>query len=128
VFRGADGMLMKWTALAPHDDGTFDLRDLSAADNCLAYGATTIVSPAAQAVDLDVWSDDGVMLWLNGARVHENDVVRALTLGPDRVRARLRPGSNTLLIKVANHDLGWGFRVGIRTGAPVQEPDLGAKP
>jgi hypothetical protein len=72
-------------------------------------------------VTLRVFSDDGVMIWLNGERIHANDAVRALDIGPDVVTGTLREGSNVLLLKISNVAHGWAFRVGIETGAALDE-------
>ncbi|MCC6403377.1 MAG: DUF1553 domain-containing protein [Fimbriimonadaceae bacterium] len=47
-------------------------------------------------------SDDGVRVWVNGAKVHENKVLRGATAPPDTVETSLKLGANELLIEIVN--------------------------
>ncbi|MBM3242608.1 response regulator [Candidatus Poribacteria bacterium] len=54
-------------------------------------------------------SDDGVAVWINGKRVHSNNLKRFLTLDEGVFEAELKTGANRCLVKVS-HDIGyWGF-------------------
>jgi hypothetical protein len=121
TYEGVHGAPVAWSAVSPRDDGTIDLRAAFGQDNRIAYGVTFLRSPRAQPVSLKVWSDDGVEIWLNGARIHLHDVVRALDLGPDMVAGTVRAGVNTLLVKVANTVQGWGFRIEIASKDGLRE-------
>ncbi len=56
-------------------------------------------------------SDDGVRVWLNGAEVWKNDVTRSCRFDQDLFSVNLRPGSNILLVKVAQSEGSWGLRL-----------------
>jgi len=80
--------------------------------------------PTPEEADDDVrgaQSDDGVELWLNGRKIHSNDVARSLGAEPDQIKGTLRKGTNALLLKVANGLADWAFRVELETRQPVRE-------
>lgn len=74
--------------------------------NCAAYAATTISAEHAHKTTLRLSFDDRMMIWLNGERV-------AALSHPDgfdtaAVPIRLRPGENTLVIRLSNQDnIAW---------------------
>ena len=76
-------------------------------ENVVAYLKARIVSPSAQEAMLAVGSDDGIKAWLNGEQVHANDVMRGIEQGQDKVKVRLRKGSNVLLLKVNQGGGDW---------------------
>jgi glycosyl hydrolase family 31/uncharacterized protein DUF5110 len=117
---GAGGRIA-WRPASAGADGTVDLRAVWDADERLAYATAVLRSPRRQRVTFRVFSDDGVMIWLNGERIHVNDVTRALDIGPDVVTGTLVEGRNVLLLKIANVVHGWAFRVGIETEVAVEE-------
>ncbi|GMU82207.1 MAG: hypothetical protein AMXMBFR47_20780 [Planctomycetota bacterium] len=93
-------------------------------DRCI-YARTTLVSNAERKVRLDIGSDDGIVVWLNGERVHAKAGTRGLTVGEDKLDVALKAGENVLLLKVLQGNGEWGFCVGVRT--PEGEPlELGA--
>ncbi|HUD70932.1 MAG TPA: DUF5110 domain-containing protein, partial [Dongiaceae bacterium] len=114
-----------WRAVAPDAEGTVDLRALWDRDAAIAYAAVVLRSPRAQPVTFGIASDDGVEAWLNGRKIHSNDLERALDLGADRVGAQLVAGRNVLLLKVANVAQGWGFRVEVESAEALVEEDAG---
>jgi hypothetical protein len=77
-----------------------------AGDDRVAYLRAQVFSPKAQAARLDVTTDDGVKVWLNGKVVHAANIARP-PFNPDRVKVSLRKGWNPLLLKVTNLDAGW---------------------
>lgn len=93
-------------------------------DRCI-YARTTLVSDTERKVRLDIGSDDGIVVWLNGERIHAKTGTRGLTVGEDKLDAALKAGENVLLVKVLQGNGEWGFCVGVRT--PEGEPvELGA--
>jgi len=87
----------------------FDLNKLGKGDNRVAYLKTTlIVAKIADAV-LEIGSDDGVKVWLNGKLVHANNASRAVKPGEDKVKVKLNKGENTVLAKVNQKAGNWGF-------------------
>ncbi|HMQ16576.1 MAG TPA: hypothetical protein PKC49_11435, partial [Phycisphaerae bacterium] len=92
----------------------FDLTLIDGGSNRCIYAGAIVWSSRAQAARLQVGSDDGVRVWLNGALVHSHPSVRALRVDEDLVNVQLESGWNTLLLKVAQGSGGWGFICGIR--------------
>ena len=83
-------------------------------DHRAAYLRTQLWSPQAQEVLLELGSDDGIKVWLNGDVIHANNVPRGCEPGQDKVKAKLRTGWNTLLLKVCNIGGGWGACARVR--------------
>ncbi len=77
-------------------------------ERCVVYAAFFVQSPSPQMVRLLVGSDDGIAVWCNGKRTHFADVVRGLVVDNDTVPVDLVKGWNTLLLKVANAEGGFG--------------------
>lgn len=96
----------------------------------VAYGRTSVHSDSEKTAWLLVSSDDGVKVWLNGEVVHENNTSRALAHAPDRVKITLKPGWNSLMLKVTQNNQGWGFgaRLTDANGAPLSGLQFGASP
>lgn len=114
---GAD---VKWLASpVAEEPEQYWLVDLQAhpsirGDNRAAYLATRICAPHSQAARLEVGSDDGIKIWLNGAVVHRNNALRGCARGADTVAVILRAGWNDLLVKVTNNGGGWAASVRVR--------------
>ena len=72
---------------------------------CYCYAAVAVT--AQQDAVLKIGSDDGVVCWLNGEKVHANLVDRGCTVDQDVVRCRVRAGVNTILLKILNNGGGW---------------------
>lgn len=77
-------------------------------ERCVVYAAFFVQSPSSQTVRLLVGSDDGIAVWCNGKRNHFADVVRGLVVDNDTVSLDLVAGWNTVLLKVANAEGGFG--------------------
>ncbi len=82
--------------------------EFEARERCVVYAAFFVQSPEPQRVHLLVGSDDGIAVWCNGHRVHFADVVRGLQVDNDSVEVNLVGGWNTILMKVANGEGGFG--------------------
>jgi hypothetical protein len=91
-------------------EGTPPIVDLLKAvggEERVAYLRATVTSPADQDATLELGSDDGVKVWLNGAQVHANDVMRGLEPGSDSVAVKLVKGANLIMLKVTQGGGGW---------------------
>jgi len=88
-----------------------DLLKAIGGEQRVAYARTWIDTPKEQKVRMELGSDDGIKVWLNGQLVHANNVARALTPGSDKVDVTLKEGRNSLLLKVTQLNQGWGFCV-----------------
>ena len=73
-----------------------------------------LISHAAQEVLVELGSNDGVKLWLNGALVHSNNAERGLHPGEDTFTLSLDEGENRLLMKVNNCGGQWGACMRLR--------------
>lgn len=102
---------VKWTPVT-RGIGSYDI-NLDAAfgsgSHCAAYLWTRIGSPEEQDARLELGSDDAIKAWLNGKPVHANYAHRGVSPRQDIVNVKLQKGSNELLLKVVNHEGGWGF-------------------
>ncbi|MCY2954606.1 MAG: HEAT repeat domain-containing protein [Planctomycetota bacterium] len=120
---GAD---VKWKALSPPaDPGLFwqaDLLPLADGEQCVVYVKSRVWSPHEQKVRLDIGSDDGYKIWVNGKLVHANNTMRPLQAGQDRGEATLKDGWNDVMVKVTQNNMGFGVSVRIRnTDGSVME-------
>lgn len=84
-----------------------DLKAAFGGDNRAAYMRTTLVSDEAQPVRLELGSDDGVKVWVNGTVVHANNATRGLSPGQDKADVVLAKGKNTILLKVTQGGGDW---------------------
>lgn len=87
---------------------------IGAEDNVVAYAKTRVWSPSAQEARLEMGSDDGIKVWLNGAVVHANNTVRGITVRQDTAKVNLKEGWNELLLKITNGGGGWAFACRVR--------------
>jgi len=78
-------------------------------EQCVAYARTSICSEQEQPAVLELGTDDGVKVWLNGKLVHANNVARPLAVGSDKAPVSLKAGWNTLLLKITQNNLGWEY-------------------
>jgi len=111
---GAD---VQWRALPPtnaNEPWVFDLTPLDKATDRCVYVRCAVWTASAGPARLDVGSDDGVKVWLNGALVHEFKGSRSHTPLQDQVPVQLVGGWNTLLLKVVQISGQWGFSCAVR--------------
>jgi hypothetical protein len=83
-----------------------------------AYAKTKIVSDADKEVTIELGSDDGFVVWLNGNTVFEN--LKACHCYKDNQyshKMSLKKGDNILVIKIGENDGHFGFIAGIREGS-----------
>jgi putative heme-binding domain-containing protein len=79
----------------------------------VAYGYAEVESASARDAQLRIGSDDTIVVWLNGKKVHEFLGDRGWNHDQDRVEVKLEKGKNTLLIKCGNHAGPWEFSVAV---------------
>ncbi|MFA6244384.1 MAG: hypothetical protein WC655_25800, partial [Candidatus Hydrogenedentales bacterium] len=99
-----------WTKCDPDlwaDGRVLDLR--SDGNSNATYLYRTITSEKAQTAAAGIGSDDGVEVWLNGAKVHSHEVARTVNPNEDRVALALNAGENAFLMKIYNVNGGHGF-------------------
>jgi putative membrane-bound dehydrogenase-like protein len=79
----------------------------------VAYGYAEVESASARDAQLLIGSDDSIVVWLNGKKVHEFLDDRGWSHDQDKVNGKLEKGKNTLLIKCGNHTGPWEFSVAV---------------
>jgi len=84
---------------------------LGETENKVALAVCTLVVENEREVVLHIGSDDGVRVRLNGEILWTKEGPRPLTLDEDTVHARLKRGSNQLVLEVQQLGGGWGFCV-----------------
>lgn len=106
------------------EDGVVLLEQLIGGDNRVAYLRATVSVPAASKAQLQIGSDDGVKLWLNGVVVLARNVTRGYLAGEDTIEVELKPGANILLAKVTQGSGGWRFGCRVRAADGTKLPGL----
>ncbi|MBM3500195.1 MAG: hypothetical protein FJX74_16180, partial [Armatimonadetes bacterium] len=82
---------------------------LKVTEGAIAYLHRAMTAERATEVNLYLGSDDGLAVFLNGERIHANDVPRGPAPDQDVVQAKLKAGPNDLLLKIVNRTGGWGY-------------------
>jgi hypothetical protein len=83
-------------------------------DNRVAYLRNQVWSQKEQRVKMELGSDDGIKVWLNGELVHAKTASRGVTPADDVFEITLRRGWNPLLLKIIQGTGGWGACVRLR--------------
>ncbi len=58
---------------------------------------------------LSLGVDDGEKIWVNGELAFDNFVARPLQADQDKVPVKLKAGTNRILMKIYQNNLGWEF-------------------
>ena len=113
---------VKWRPVTKIDNGQVMLDREFGGETRVAYLLTSVSSPKARKVRLEMGSDDGIKVWLNGKVVHKNNVTRPHQAGSDRADADLKQGANRLLVKITQGGGEWSASMRIRNadGSPAQ--------
>jgi putative membrane-bound dehydrogenase-like protein len=116
TYTGKAGKV-SWRTVRPNEQGYYDLQAHygGQSDNIISYLYREVESPADQEATILLGADDGVKLWLNGELAHTNATHRAAAPEQDRVKVKLRRGSNRLLLKIRNGDGAHGFYLAIQS-------------
>jgi dienelactone hydrolase len=106
-----DGSQAVWSEYTSDSDTISFIKALPSrpTNNVVAYAFTTIERLQAGKVVLSLGSDDGVAVWVNGERVHRNEVDRPVSADEDQVKVSMLAGANSVLIKVEQGAGDWGF-------------------
>ena len=89
----------------------------------VAYSWTTITSPDERDVLFRFCSDDQSKIWLNGTEVFADPNAQTAILDKNTIPIKLKAGENTILVKVCNEEMSWGFylRVTDPDGKPYED-------
>lgn len=112
-YLGKSGARVEWERLGRVENRAVDLRrgeDSATNEYCSAYLYTTLIAEEEQRTRVTLGSDDGVRVWLNGSLIHEIEAHRSVDPESDALELDLRRGVNHLLVKVTQHEGGFGFQ------------------
>ena len=94
------------------EDGIVDfVKLLGSFDYSVAYALAEIRMDTPAKILVGLGSDDGVKVFLNGVLIHNNWIPRAVNPDDDMLSLDLRKGSNQILVKVQNMEVGWSFMI-----------------
>jgi len=117
-----------WVAVrasaAPEKSWYVPIDEILGGSNRAAYLRTWVRAAAGRPAKLEVGSDDGCKVWLNGTVVVDADLDRAPAPGQDVRDVTLKPGWNLLLVKVTQAGGGWAAGARFRTGEGKAADDL----
>jgi len=105
----ADGKTLTWKRYQSNVDIINLLDAVGNHEHATAYAFCVLQSETAGNAEISLGSDDGVVVWMDGKRVHHNPVNRPVTLDQDTFEVGLKAGANRCLVKVSNGVDGWGF-------------------
>ncbi|MBI1928664.1 tetratricopeptide repeat protein [Candidatus Poribacteria bacterium] len=91
-----------------------------------AYAWTKITSPDERQAQIRFGSDDQAKIWLNGKEVFTFAGARPAAPDQDTIPVTLKAGENTILVKVSDEQVYWGFylRLTDLNGVPFDDLDL----
>jgi len=113
---GAQGVTWRVMPAGTNQDRPWlmEMDKLLGGDNRVAYLRTRVSSDKEQKARLEIGSDDGIKVWLNGQVVHANNVIRAAAPAQDNVEVTLKQGWNQLLLKVTQGGGEWSVCARLR--------------
>jgi hypothetical protein len=109
--------------------GVVALDKVFGTEHCAAYLRTRIRCPEHKKAVIELGSDDGIKLWLNGQLVHANNVMRGYSDGEDKVSVELNEGWNDLMAKITQGIGGWqaGFVITDEQGEVMEDLEIKAE-
>ncbi len=81
--------------------------------DCTAFAYCEVTSPAGGPAKLQVASDEGMTVWLNGVQVYHFDGWRRIERPNDLVPVELQPGTNQLLCRLEQTSRQFQFSVNV---------------
>lgn len=87
--------------------GLVEMDKIFGGNDRVAYLKTQLAADREQDAVLELGSDDGIKVWLNGQVVHANNATRACSPGQDKVKVKLKQGANPLLMKITQGGGEW---------------------
>lgn len=100
------------------------LERLIGGDNRVAYLRAWIRSKRKADALLEIGTDDGCKVWLNGKLIHKVERNRAVRIGEDKVNVTLEQGINPIMLSVYNSGGGWSAVVRVRARNGKHLPGL----
>ncbi len=118
-YEGIDGQI-SWEKFT--DDAFDGFIDLGSNNNWrVSYAYATVTSSDEREVFFRFSSDDQGKIWLNGKEIFADATPKTAILDRNTIPVTLRAGKNTILVKVCNEEIDWGFylRVTDADGKPI---------
>lgn len=114
---------LEWAAApAPDERGVIDLhRAFGPGDHKVGYARVEIAVEKDTPAMLLLGVDDSERVWINGEKVHELFVARAIVPDQDAIPIQLKAGGNVILVKIWQNLMGWEFCARLTTpdGKPL---------
>ena len=89
-----------------------------------AYAWTTVTVPDERIAHIHFGSDDQAKIWLNGESVFTDSTAHSVAIDQATIPVTLKPGRNSLLVKVCDEEIFWGFYLRITDPAGKPFDDL----
>jgi hypothetical protein len=107
--------------MTPGKPGYVDLQEEFMDNECVAYLRTSFTVDVLQVGRLQVGSDDGCKIWVNGELKSSSVGMRHYVPDEDVCQMELQPGTHTIVIAVYEHASDWGFsaRLSDPQGTPL---------
>ena len=107
TYNGIDGQILWQKSVDDTPDGYVGLGN--DVDWGVAYAFATVNSPDERKVQLRFDSDDQGKVWLNGEQVFTHTKTYSASIDKFTIPVTLKPGKNSILVKVCEEEGGWGF-------------------
>jgi hypothetical protein len=86
--------------------------------DAVVYVYREILSQAAQELPVSLGSDDTMTVWLNGEKLHAENVYRACAPDQAQLTLKLKPGKNQFLMKICQGQGEWAFYFASKKAVP----------
>ena len=88
-----------------------------------AYAWTTLTVPDERIAHIHFGSDDQAKIWVNGESVFTDSTAHPVIIDQATIPVTLKPGKNSLLVKVCDEEIFWGFylRITDTDGKPFDD-------
>ncbi len=129
-YDGVDGQV-NWEKRADDTfDGYVDLEKIFDKGNNwnTVYAWTSVNSPDERKVELRFGTGNQTKFWLNGEAVFTHSESRSIAMDQDTIPVTLKPGENSILVKVCSEDtyfLGFYLRITDTDGNPFDDLIIG---
>lgn len=102
----------EWQASTPahYENDVLQFKRLYDIDNHVVVCYRVITSPSDIRAELSFGADDGVIVWLNGKKLHEDREQRGVSRDSLNVDLPLKKGDNRLVVLVQNGNGDWGLQ------------------
>ncbi len=97
-------------------NGYLDIAAMYNPGNCCAFAYTEIDVVDDVDTELSMGADDGLVLWFNGEKKHEDRDQRGVTPDSIVIPVHFKKGKNSILAMIQQGGGGWGFQFRIKGG------------